>query len=318
MKNKVKIISVALFLIIAPLGIHLQHKTKENFLDLITSKYEPINLLSYFYIKHTLKTFDWKKSGIPETITRNWDTYTEDQSNSFKDRKILKKGNIKLLNKDFTAELRIYNNTERYELLLLHDYKSPNKDYEEKFCSTSAENFKRILGTPQLELDLSSYQSEDFSTIDTRLYWELGNTRISYDCALAHIYKDYIPMIVILHIGSKEDKEEMKPVKLLKCSMKQKWFGALDKNQTEDQPPFTITIDPNRKTIRSETLRLGDTSLFNDKEIISTLDEAKLSAHFRLDRVGGSYTWKTTSKELKGTGIDRWGDCEQINSTKKF
>jgi len=282
----------------------------------------PKELLS----KNFLRKYSWESSEQINQILENWPNFTGDQSGDkgLKDRKFLKKAVIDIEGISYDGSLRKYNKSGNYEVVLVNgssrEYKATPQNLD--YCNRLIKKYSATFGRPSNLVDLSEDPSKDWATIKQNAYWDVNNSRVNVACTTIKVFQGFIPLIFV-HYGNKRDVKQVYDAVFLKCTRTKKGMGRFAKFGTSEEPPFTLTIDQNSKSLKSKNIRLGKTISYNNEEIVTLLDEKKknIKADFKLDRYSGSYVWEITITDKTfgtGSGYKFWGDCSKIKREKKF
>ncbi len=262
-------------------------------------------------------------------FSKKWPDFTGDQSGDkgFDDKKTLKQANLVIDGVNYEGEIRRYNQSGNYEVVIVA---GPGQDIAAtpqnmKHCERLTKKYSSVFGPPKVVADLSdSDLTADTASVDISAYWDINKSRIQLICNTIKVYKGFLPIIFISY-GHQDDVKEIYNLIFLKCSRKKQGLKSFSDKPASEEPPFTITINPNQNRLQSKKIQLGKTTTFNDLEIISEHEDEKknIKSYFILDRYAGSYIWTITITKrqngiAKGSGHKYWGDCSKIDRGKKF
>lgn len=256
-----------------------------------------------------LKELDWKSESVSKVFASAWQKYeSEDPPNE--NNEIIKQHSIPFSGFALTGRL-LKDKKTGYHKIVYFGLRDKVADItNESPCRLLQETFQQAYGQPLKKFDDSI---EDVESVTS--YWDVGNTRIGNTCL-----SSYGAPFVTFVFGDKRNERPLLDRTNIKCSMKSVKFGELNDGVTEELPPIMLVIDPNTKTLKSNTSQIGKTDIFDEKRIVNQDEKGDFKSELVLDRVAGNFVWTLTSFKgsFAGSGYKMWGDCSVYEENKKF
>lgn len=274
-------------------------------------------------LSRRVASIDWSNPADIERLTKGWPAYTDKQG--FKDRIQLKEQHFDTKPYRMQGSLRKYNESGRYQLLfILPDLDSRvgnPKDYMKEranLCNDVTDIFTGKLGSPIKRLERSSGDfTTDHATSRIDAQWRIKHTQLTVMCHNLKMFDSYIPFLTIL-VEDERDTDDLQDLIYLKCTYKKRWVGNLSDKGLDEDRDINLVISPTYKSIESNTVRLGEVQSFNNDLIVTKLDDEKINAEFKLDRITASFTLVIRVNDDQRTGTDGWGDCQKVQPSQRF
>ncbi len=269
--------------------------------------------------KHYLFLRTWKHSDTSIVkIVKDWHKYLEDQTGGkgFTDKKIIRRTQVLVNGVVFDADYRVYNNDGAQQITLL------SNKFGKDACSDIESSLNQDLGTSTV----NGNRATPMLPV-TYLQWDIGQTRITYECLGSNENDSYAPLIAFIDFEDKDHSREILPTLTLICSMTRRMGdGQHGPDEVSEQPPLKIILDQNEKKLfLDEAGLMGTVNDYSSEAIdesgsMTTKDNDEMPWTFHLDRETGAYRWHIDNSIGSQFHIttDEWGTCEKVTTDKKI
>jgi hypothetical protein len=269
-------------------------------------------------INRKLTNVDWTDQKQVEAMLHDWLPYNDDQSGGkgFKDKKILKQQEFDFKPYPMSGRLHKYNDSGRHEIVY---YNSESKSTDNDFsaCANLLNSLSEQLGKPIKTLNRAKGASSDeTATKLINAQWKLGKTKVNVDCSIVRIFDKVLMLGNWVTISDERYIPELQDLIHLSCTHNLKYVGV--NKPTTIEPPMHIIIDPNMKSLESNSHTLGKVKVYNENEITVIGEEKKFTSVFSLNRLTSNYTLFRRLRDDPHMGIDAWGECKKVSVAERI
>ena len=259
-----------------------------------------------------LSGLNWHDKTAIERITGNWWPFTGEQG--FEDRTILKKRDFILLGVSFSATLRLYKESNAYEILL--ETTTEERPAPKKFNELQT-FFREKLGPPSKAIDLSDEIDKGFAKVYILIDWICGPTRIRLEVFSQSMYGKWIsPVPCTVTISGRADTEDLQDLIILQFeATEEKPLGFGKDAKASKLRPFILIVDLNSKMLfRRDKGYIGRVVQSNEDFIVAEWENKDATNRLEIDRRLGTFSWRIRSKERKDYGADIFGTCNRMEA----
>jgi len=294
--------------------VHASNAHEELSLD--PSHLSSINWESFSEVAEAFGLFN-KQTPSPELSTRG-------------DIKILGAGGTKIFDVYFHTQVRLNKKTNRLSLTTWlaneggSSYKNTHVDLQKFSCNDFAEKLISVMGNPTQKVSVRISMD---SKPEYRYQWNIGSTSVGVFCKEFELYGTKLPMVDLDLLDVRDKIDLVQPIHLVctRTSTTTDNHGRVIK-QASPSSHLTLMIDGNSQELWATNAFLGlKTTIFDSEVIEKKYDEVdqdiSTSSIFRLNRMTGTYNWKTKASSSELDTIlfrEDWGTCTKIDDARKL
>jgi len=258
----------------------------------------------------------WKDDSLLRDIVASWPRFDGEQG--FENKTVVRQSRFLLLDVLLNGEYRVGNTDHAQELFFMPARGQDGPD--EEWCGVVESKLVEIFGMPNIISDTSK---NNRSWIDRSVEWQGKSGVLRLSCAGVKMYEKYISAVTFLAFFHRDIYPALRePIRLV-CDGRKRATGLSDDNVKETSPIHLILDQNAEKVMTISGERLGETEVF-EPGLIVLVGETEGSKgevvpwRFQLDRVAGTYDWKTSRPGTFGHGVHQWGSCRRVSSKPKF
>ncbi len=255
--------------------------------------------------RNFLATRSWQNDSAIVSLVAKWPDYSGKQG--FPDKVLIKQTDVSVVGVRFQAEYRVVTASSAQEIILLN-----SGEFTEQDCGNLAERFRDALGPPDIVADLTTA-----NVLDKTLEWAFSRSRLRLYCAGGHIDNQFVAGAAVVSFRHSSLDRPLSPIIRLSCTAKRSWANQPDK--TQDEPPFRISLDPNReRVVAASGFSIGKTTAFRNDSIELRGYVGSVPTRFELDRITGNYVWKSESSPEPALEFRQWGQCTKVSTDSRI